>query len=130
MDTTDLDPDFDSRLLTFAEQIRIRSDLSVAVDGNKIIVGGPPNCAIVSSLGEDSKVSISFHRECHPLTVVTILTVLLSAVEPAYLQFDGGCFLSDVRGVVSYESEPGFDLLHLQFLRDYLGIRSHKIFSA
>jgi len=122
------DLELDPRLLTFSEQVRIRSGFPITVEGNKVIVGNAPNCAVLH-VSKDNQVCISFHRECHPMCVVTIVAVLLDNVEPPDLHFLG-CFLSDVKGVLSYESEPGFDLLHVQYLRDLLGVRSKNVFSA
>lgn len=127
MDAPELD--LDPRLLTFAEEMRIRSGSQVTVEGSKVVVGVSPNCAVLFVNEEDNRVWVSFHRECHPLNVVTSLAVLLDTVEPKELNFIP-CFISDVRGILSYESEPGFDLLHVQYLRDLLGVRGKNIFTA
>jgi hypothetical protein len=121
--------ELDPRLLAFAEQIRIRSGSDVTVEDNKVIVGVSPNCAVLFVNKQDNRIWVSFHRECHPLSVVTTLLVLMDSAEPGELHFIH-CFLSDVKGVLSYESEPGFDLLHVQYLRDILGVRGRNIFRA
>lgn len=121
--------DLDSRLLTFAEQMRLRTESQIAVEDNKVVVGLTPNCAILFVNESDGRIGISFHRECHPLSVVTTLVILLDTMDPKDLNFTN-CFLADIRGILSYEPEPGFDLLHVQYLRDLLGIRAKNIFTA
>lgn len=120
--------DLDPRLLAFADLVRIRSDYAVAVEDNYICVGGTPNTAILH-VHSDGKIWVSFHRECHPHTVLTLLLILFDSIETEEFHF-ANCFVSDVRGAVLYESEPGFELLHVQYLRDLLGIKSKGIFSA
>ncbi len=126
MSTPELE--LDPRLLTFAEQLRARSDYQITIEDDKLIVGIAPNCAVLYS-DEPSQIWVTFHRECHPLSVVTALLILLDTIDPKDLNF-ADCFLSDVKGVLSYESEPGFGLLHIQYLRDILGLRSKNVFTA
>lgn len=121
--------ELDPRLLRFSEQMRTRSGFPVTVEDDKLVVGVAPNCAVLFANKKDNRIWVSFHRECHPLNTVTMLVVLLDSTEPRDLHFIG-CFLSDVKGVMSYESDPGFDLLHVQYMRDLLGVRGKNIFSA
>lgn len=121
--------ELDARLLLFTEQIRVRSDFPVTVEDERVVVGVAPNCAILFVHSDDNKIGVSFHRECHPHNVIITLLVLLDTNEPNDLRLVD-CFLSDVKGVLSYESETGFDLLHIQYLRDLLGVRGKNVFTA
>lgn len=128
MKNTAVDPDLDPRLLEFATQVRKRSDSKVSVEDGKIVVGEIPNCLILS-VDPDDRILISFHFDCHPTTVVALLLIMLSVLDAQDVKL-AHSFLSDVNGVLTYEQEPGFDLMHLQYLRDMVMSRQSKFFVA
>lgn len=118
--------ELDTRLLRFATHVRQRTDSPVTVEDGRIIIGVLPNCVILS-IGEDGSVIASFHFDAHPMSVASIVLSWIECFGNKHdLKFINS-FLADVNGVLVYEEEPGFDLAHIQYLRDALEDRERKI---
>jgi len=118
--------EMDPRLARLCEAIREHLQCPVAIEDDKVVAG---NFAILSINPSNNKVAASFHRECHPLLATTITIILISSVGSEDTEFLE-CFIADVRGVLTFESEAGFDLVHIQYLRDLLGTSQKKVFSS
>lgn len=110
--------DLDYRLLSFGETLRQKTDLSVSVDEDLLIIGTGSDCALVSK--SEEFIRISFHRLCHPSVVLSCILSLLEHVSLAEIKILPS-FICDVRGIVTYEAEVGFSLVYFQYLRDLLG---------
>ena len=120
------DPDIDPRLLTIGEGIRAHLQCSITVEGENIIAG---TFAVIGISEDTGKVCTSFYRECHPLMAVTLVLVILMHVPSDSIEFSA-CFIPDVRGILIFEDEPGFDLVRIQHLRDVLGLGVSKVYSS
>jgi len=115
----DRDEDLAPNLLSFLEEFRKKSNASVSVEDGSVIIGMVPNCAIVTSDQNLDKIVISFHFDCHPLSVVNLTNISNEIVGKGHVAFSN-CFLSDTNGVLVYETDTGFSLMNIQYLRDVL----------
>jgi len=127
--TTDLDDwegDLDPRLLGIGVLLRTHLECSVSVEDDKMVAGG---MAILSLNKTNRKVSVSFHRDCHPLWATTVVLIVLSIVSASESEFTE-CFIADTRGLLIFENETGFNLARIQYLRDLVGSHLPKSFSS
>jgi len=115
----DRDEDLDPSLLHFLEEFRKKSNASVSVEDGSVIIGVVPNCAIVTSDQSLDKIVISFHFDCHPLSAVNLTNISNDVLGKENVAFSN-CFLSDANGVLVYETDTGFSLMNIQYLRDVL----------